>query len=228
MLPFTRVMNLYLIGFFSIAAIGVVLTLGVGIVEVIRYRRLHLAQAAMPTGDLGSGLDRKGDVGERRELNTWAAGSIVRFESRIVIQRPISQTFERLADLPGYAGWMHRDGLFRRSGLTSELPVRTGTTYFDSTWMGTFEGEVTEFVPPTRIAFRESLRWFDSPLTQARPEYSLEGDETATIVRHVAVGELYGWMRFMRPAAAWMANRERTRTLNSLKRSLECDSLRDG
>src|SRR3954454_509158 len=130
MLPFTRVMNLYLIGFFSIAAIGVVLTLGVGIVEVIRYRRLHLAQAAMPTGDLGSGLDRKGDVGERRELNTWAAGSIVRFESRIVIQRPISQTFERLADLPGYAGWMHRDGLFRRSGLPSELPVRTGDDLF--------------------------------------------------------------------------------------------------
>jgi hypothetical protein len=28
-------------------------------------------------------------------------------------------------------------------------------------------------------------------------------------------------MRFMKPAAAWMANRERSRTLNSLKRSLE-------
>jgi len=27
----------------------------------------------------------------------------------------------------------------------------------------------------------------------------------------------------MKPAAAWMANRERTRTLNSLKRSLEGD-----
>jgi hypothetical protein len=80
-----------------------------------------------------------------------------------------------------------------------------------------------KFVPPTRIAFRETLRWFGSPMTQARPEYSLEGDESATVVRHVAVGELYGWMRFMKPAAAWMANRERSRTLNSLKRSLESD-----
>ena len=149
------------------------------------------------------------------------AGSIVRFESHTVVQRPVNEVFERLADLPGYVGWMHRTGLFRRCGLTSEAPIREGTTYVDSTRMGTFEGEVTEFVPPTRIAFRETLRWFGSPMTQARPEYSLEGDETATVVHHVAVGELYGWMRFMKPAAAWMANRERSSTLDSLKRSLE-------
>jgi uncharacterized protein YndB with AHSA1/START domain len=87
--------------------------------------------------------------------------------------------------------------------------------------MGRFDGEVTEFVPPMRIVFRETLCWFGSPITQARPEYSLEGDETATIVHHVAVGELYGWMRLMKPVAAWMANRERSSTLHSLKRSLE-------
>ena len=151
------------------------------------------------------------------------AGSIVRFESHTVIQRPVSEVFERLADLPRYRGWMHRTGLFRRCGLTSEVPVRRGTTYVDSTRMGTFDGEVTEFERPTRIAFRETLRWFGSPMTQARPEYSLEGDETATVVHHVAVGELYGWMRFMKPGAAMLANLERSRTLNSLKRSLDSD-----
>lgn len=151
------------------------------------------------------------------------AGSIVRFESHKVIHRPVSEVFERLADLPRYEGWMHRTGLFRRCGLTSEVPIRKGTTYVDSTRMGTFDGEVTEFVPPTRIAFRESLLWFGSPMTQARPEYSLEGDDAATVVHHVAVGELYGWMKFMKPAAALLASLERTRTLNSLKRSLESD-----
>jgi uncharacterized protein YndB with AHSA1/START domain len=151
------------------------------------------------------------------------AGSIVRFESRTVIQRPVSEVFERLADLPGYAGWMHRTGLFRRCGLKSGEPVRHGTTYVDSTRMGSFDGEVTEFVPPTRIAFKETLRWFGSPVTQARPEYFLEGDGTATVVHHVAVGELYGWMRFMKPGAALLANLERSRTLSSLKRSLESD-----
>ena len=150
-------------------------------------------------------------------------GSIVRFESHTVIQRPVGEVFERLADLPRYRGWMHRTGLFRRCRLTSEVPVRQGTTYVDATRMGSFDGEVTEFVPPTRIAFRETLTWFGSPMTQARPEYSLEGDETATVVHHVAVGELYGWMRFMKPGAALLANLERTRTLNSLKRSLESD-----
>jgi hypothetical protein len=87
--------------------------------------------------------------------------------------------------------------------------------------MGTFEGVVTEFDPPARIAFSETLRWFGHPMTQARPAYVLTGDENVTVVHHVAVGELYGWMKLMKPAAAWMAKVERTRTLDSLKRSLE-------
>lgn len=149
------------------------------------------------------------------------APSTVRFESRTVIERPVAEVFERLADVPGYGRWMHRTGLFRRSGLTSEAPVRKGTTYFDATRMGTFEGEVTEFAAPSRIAFRETLRWFGSAMSQARPEYSLDGDGDTTVVHHIAVGELYGWMRVMKPAAALMARSERSRTLKSLKRSLE-------
>jgi len=149
------------------------------------------------------------------------ASSTVRHESRTVIRRPVGVVFERLADLQGYGRWMHRTGLFRRCGLTSENPVRLGTTYFDATWMGTFEGEVTEFVAPSRIAFREELRWFGSPATRARPEYVLEEDGDATVVHHVAVGELVGWARIMKPAAALMAKVERTRTLRSLRRSLE-------
>ena len=149
--------------------------------------------------------------------------STIRFESRTVIRRPVGLVFERLADLPGYGRWMHRTGLFRRSGLISTGPVRQGTTYVDASWMGTFDGEVTEFAPPTRLAFRETLRWFGSPMTQARPEYSLEEDGDATVVHHVAVGELFGWMRIMKPAAALMAKVERTRTLESLRRSLESE-----
>ena len=151
------------------------------------------------------------------------ASSTIRFESRTVIRRPVGVVFERLADLEGYGRWMHRTGLFRRSGPTSDSPVREGTTYFDATRMGTFEGEVTEFVPPSRIAFRETLHWFGSRMTQASPEYFLDGDEEATAVHHIAVGELFGWMRLIKPAAALLANVERSRTLNSLKRSLESE-----
>jgi uncharacterized protein YndB with AHSA1/START domain len=149
------------------------------------------------------------------------ASSVLRFESSIVINGPIDEVFDRLADLPSYTQWMHRDGLFRRCTLTSDPPVRLGTTYADVTRMGTFDGEVIEYVRPTRLAFRETLQWFGRPMSQARPEYTLEADGSSTVVHHVAVGELFGWMRGMKPGAAWMANRERSRTLHSLERSWE-------
>jgi hypothetical protein len=55
----------------------------------------------------------------------------------------------------------------------------------------------------------------------ARPSYVLEADGDSTVVHHEAVGELYGPMRLLKPVAAWMVTRERTRTLTSLRRSLE-------
>ena len=149
--------------------------------------------------------------------------TLVRFESETVIPRPVDDVFARLADLAGYRQWMHRTGLFRRCAPTSDLPIRKGTTYVDSTRMGTFVGEVVEFEPPVRLGFVETLRWFGSPVSQARPSYVLTGDGDTTVVHHVAVGELYGWMRLMRPGAAWMANRERSHTLRSLRRSFESE-----
>jgi uncharacterized protein YndB with AHSA1/START domain len=149
------------------------------------------------------------------------AETTVRFESETVIARPVDEVFARLADLGAYRQWMHRTGLFRRCTPTSDLPVRKGTTYVDSTRMGTFVGEVVEFEPPVRIGFVETLRWFGSPVSQARPSYVLTADANSTVVHHVAVGELYGWMRLMRPGAAWMADRERSRTLGSLRRSFD-------
>jgi uncharacterized protein YndB with AHSA1/START domain len=169
--------------------------------------------------------DARGAYGESR----WRGGvtsvteTLVRYESQITINRPIGEVFDRLVDLPGYGGWMHHTGLFRRCTLTSRLPVAQGTTYLDATRMGTFDGKVAEFERPSRLAFRETLHWFGHAVTEARPSYSLEGNDTTTVVRHVAVGELYGWMKLMKPGAAWMANRERSRTLGSLKRSLESD-----
>ena len=128
-----------------------------------------------------------------------------------------------MADLPSYTTWMHRTGMFRRCGQTSDGPLGEGTTYFDATRMGTYRGEVTSFERPSRIGFRETLRWFGSAVTEARPEYFLETDREKTIVHHVAEGELFGWMRLMKPAAALLAKSERARTLESLRRSLESD-----
>jgi uncharacterized protein YndB with AHSA1/START domain len=147
----------------------------------------------------------------------------VRYETRTTIDRPISVVFARLADLDGYRTWMRRTGLFRRSGQTSDGPLGLGTAYFDATRMGTFSGEVTDYDPPVRIGFRETLRGFGSDLMEARPQYILEADRDKTILHHVAEGELFGLMRSMKPVAALLAKSERARTVESLRRSLELD-----
>ena len=148
------------------------------------------------------------------------SSSTIRYESHTTIDRTIEEVFARLADLPAYRSWMHRTGLFRRCGSTSDGPIEKGTAYFDATRMGTYRGEVTDFEPPSRIGFRETLRWFGAVM-EARPEYFLEADGERTIVHHVAEGELFGWTRLMKPVALLMARSERARTLKSLRRSLE-------
>lgn len=152
---------------------------------------------------------------------TKRASTTVRYETRTTIDRPIGDVFGRLAGVNDYRTWMSRTGVFRRSGQTSDGPLGSGTAYFDATRMGTFRGEVTDYEPPVRIGFRETLRWFGSDLMEARPEYVLEADRDKTIVHHVAEGELFGVMRLMKPVAALLARSERARTVKALRRSLE-------
>jgi uncharacterized protein YndB with AHSA1/START domain len=164
--------------------------------------------------------------GTRPPDNSTGASSIrpastVRYEATTTIDRPIGEVFARLANLNAYGTWMHRTGLFRRTGQTSDGPLGAGTVYFDATRMGTFRGEVTDYQPPSRIGFRETLRWFGSELMEARPEFSLEAQGDRTIVHHVAEGDLFGVMRLMKPVAALMARVERSRTVESLRRSLK-------
>ena len=157
---------------------------------------------------------------------TNRASTTIRFETRTTIDRPISDVFARLADVDGYRTWMRRTGVFRRSGRTSDGPLGPGTAYFDATRMGTFRGEVTDYEPPSRLGFRETLRWFGSDLMEARPAYVLEADRDRTIVHHVAEGELFGMMRLMKPVAALLARSERARTVESLRSSLESHQVR--
>lgn len=160
--------------------------------------------------------------------NAWTGERIktrrattVRYETQTTVDRPIGDVFARLADLDGYRTWMHRTGLFRRAGQISDGAPGPGTGYFDATRMGTFRGQITDFQSPSRIGFRETLRLFGADLMEARPRYVLEADRDRTVVHHTAEGELFGLMRLMKPIAALLARSERTRTLKSLRRSLE-------
>src|SRR5215472_3238475 len=148
---------------------------------------------------------------------TKRASTTIRYETDTTIDRPIGDVFGRLADVDHYRRWMRRTGVFRRSGQTTDGPLGLGTAYFDATRMGTFRGEVTDYESPTRIGFRETLRWFGSDLMEARPSYTLEADSDKTVVHHVAEGELFGAMRLMKPVAALLARSERARTVKALR-----------
>ena len=151
----------------------------------------------------------------------------VRFEATTSIDRPLDEVFARLTDLSGYGAWMPRTGLFGSCRQTSDGPVGKGTTYVDSSRMGRFPGEVTEFESPSRVAFSETMSMSGRDMMQARPGYRLESSDTGTVVHHVAQGELFGAMRMMKPMARWMAKSERNRILRSLKRSLEAEDEPD-
>jgi uncharacterized protein YndB with AHSA1/START domain len=146
---------------------------------------------------------------------------MMRVELNTHVARPIEDVFGRLTDLSDYSRWMPKLGMFGRCGQTSEGPVGEGSTYYDRSRMGTFRGEIVEFHDPTRVAFRESLRWLGVNVMEARPAYELVRTQTGTEVRHTAEGQLFGIFGLMEPVVARVARGERKRTLEALKGSLE-------
>ena len=146
---------------------------------------------------------------------------MMRVELNTVVARPIEDVFARLTDFSDYSRWMPKLGIFLRCDQTSEGSVGEGTTYYDRGLMGTFRGEIVEFRAPTRVAFRESLRWLGVEVMEARPSYELIPTRTGTEVRHRAEGRLFGVFGLMEPVVARVARGERRRTVQALKASLE-------
>lgn len=74
---------------------------------------------------------------------------MIRVKLNTLVARPPEGVFARLTDFSDYSRWMPKLGIFIESGQTSEAPVGEGATYYDRDRMGTFQGEITEFRPPT-------------------------------------------------------------------------------
>lgn len=138
------------------------------------------------------------------------------------IDRPVADVFDRLTRISEYSSWLPRSIVFTTCRQTSPGPVGPGTTYEDVTKLGTLRGEVRDFAVPARIAFRETLRWLGRPIMEARMEYELRPDAAGgTELHHVAEGELRGALGLAEPLVRIVARRERQRTIDALKRSLE-------
>jgi uncharacterized protein YndB with AHSA1/START domain len=146
---------------------------------------------------------------------------MIRVEIDTTIKHPVEEVFERLANINEYSTWMPKSGIFIKSEQTSAGPLGKGTTYYDQGRMGTFQGEVSDFERPTKVAYRETLRWLGMRVMEARAVYQLKAIDGGTMVHHVAEGQLYGIFKLMQPMTVVIARGERNRTVNALKKSLE-------
>lgn len=100
-------------------------------------------------------------------------------------------------------------------------PVGEGTGFYDQTRLGRLDGVVTDFAPPTKVAFCQTLRWKGTRVFESRPSYVLEPVDGTTAVHHHAEGELYGPFKVLEPLVWAMARVERKRTVDVLRQSLE-------
>ena len=149
--------------------------------------------------------------------------SNVRVEMDEVVACSVAQAFAQATDLDHFEDWMPGRGVFKSSKQTSAGPVAIGTTFTDRGRMGTFDGDVVELAPPSKVVYRERLRWFGRPVLEARIVYEFRATPAGTAVHHVAESELYGIFRLMRPMVKMIGPGERRRTLDGLKRSLEAE-----
>ncbi len=149
---------------------------------------------------------------------------MIRVEIDETINRPIEDVFDQLVDISGYDEWMPDDGLFVSCRQDSEGPVGVGTTYSDKTRLGTVQGEISAFDRPNRVVFHYTARLLGMTVMQGWPGYTLErAGEAGTRVHHLAEGHLRGPFKLMQPLVQVMARKERQRTVDALKESLEPD-----
>jgi uncharacterized protein YndB with AHSA1/START domain len=145
----------------------------------------------------------------------------VRVEMDEVVVCSVPRAFARATDLDHFEDWMPRNGIFRSCRQTSAGPMAAGTIFTDRGRMGSFDGDVIEFQSPSRVVYRERLRWFGRQVMEARISYEFRDAPAGTAIHHVAESELYGIFRLMRPMVKLIGPGERRRTLVGLKRSLE-------
>ena len=139
------------------------------------------------------------------------------------INGPRETIFDLIADLAHYDRWLSRSRVFGGVTQVSSTSPDVGTTYAD----GPMRGSITEFNPPERIAFEQSMPVKALLLAgklDMRVRYTLEAmgsDGQAThVIREVSFN-LQGILGAARPLVASTVRRESGRLLEMMKRYVE-------
>jgi uncharacterized protein YndB with AHSA1/START domain len=134
--------------------------------------------------------------------------------------------FDLIADLPNYGRWLPGSNAFGATTEVTPYPVRLGTTYLDAGPVGQRPGSVTEFDPPKRIAFHQTMLVKRGPLaadTDIQIGYGLEPVDGATrVVRTLDLTiRIPGLLKIVQPLVAAAFRKENARVLAELKRHVE-------
>jgi uncharacterized protein YndB with AHSA1/START domain len=152
--------------------------------------------------------------------------SKVHLEFEAHIQNSAEAIFRLIADLPNYGRWLSGSDAFGDTTQVEPYPVRLGTTYLDAGPAGDRPGRVTEFDPPRRIAFHQTMSIRRGPL-RAEVDiligYMLETVERTTrVVRTLDLDiRIPGLLKLMQPFVVAAFRKENARVLRELKRHLE-------
>lgn len=135
--------------------------------------------------------------------------------------------FDLIADLAHYERWLPGSRTFGGMTQVSSASPGIGTTYAD----GRMHGSITEFNPPERITFEQSMPVKVLLLTgklDVRVRYTLEATgssrQTTHVMREVAFNQ-HGILKLARPLVAGTIRRESGRLLEKMKRYVESGSV---
>lgn len=145
----------------------------------------------------------------------------------IVIKRSCETVYQTLTDLAGYASWLPDSRLYNHTRLTSDYPVRVGTTYVDIGNAVAMQGKVIELEPNKVIVFQQATH---EPVNGKRRgleitvRYELEpaaqNAQETRIIRKVSI-HAQGVLLLMLPFLLASIREENQRILKTLKTYLE-------
>jgi uncharacterized protein YndB with AHSA1/START domain len=135
--------------------------------------------------------------------------------------------FTIIADLTGYHRWLGGSDSFESITEISPLPAGVGTTYTDAGPAGTRRGTITEFDPPTTIAFHQPMQ-VSGPIRGTIDIHVrctlVQTDEVTHVKRDLTILPR-GLLLLAQPIVLAAFRRENERMLLALKHHVEGEGL---
>jgi uncharacterized protein YndB with AHSA1/START domain len=146
---------------------------------------------------------------------------------QVVIHRSSDAVYQTLTDLTGYASWLPGSRLYNHTRLTSDYPVRVGTTYADIGSAVAMQGKVVELEPNKVIAFQQATHEPGNGKRRGLAitvRYELEPvgqDGQETRVKRILRIHAHGVLLLMLPFLLASIREENQRIMKTLKTYLE-------